>query len=340
MKYKLSTQNKNSNYFINDNALPIFLKDYFNYLSTVKGASQNTIRAYSADLTLFLRYLMLHKHFLNLDESLDFSQIPINTFQVNYLKDLTLADFYSYLSFLENVRNNGSYAKARKVASLKSLFNYLTTKIKVLPTDPTQDLESTKIGKRSPIYLTLNESKELLNATKNRDKNSERDFCIITLFLNCGLRLSELCSINISKIKGDTLSIIGKGNKERTIYLNKASLKAIYKYLPVRNDLQHKIHVEDKDALFISGKFRRINKRTVERIVKKYVGLAGLDKDKYTPHKLRHTSATLMHKHGGVDIRSLQEILGHENIATTQIYTHVDDERLRSAINSNPLNDE
>jgi len=158
--------------------------------------------------------------------------------------------------------------------------------------------------------------------------------------LNCGLRLSELCSINISKIKGDTLSIIGKGNKERTIYLNKASLKSIYKYLPIRNDIQNKIHPDDKDALFISGKYRRINKRTVERIVKKYVGLAGLDKDRYTPHKLRHTSATLMHKHGGVDIRSLQEILGHENIATTQIYTHVDDERLRSAINSNPLNDE
>lgn len=340
MKNKISTQIKNTNFFINNNTLPDFLKDYFNYLSTVKGSSQNTINAYSADLTLFLKYLMVHKNLIKLDDSLDFNQIPINTFNINYFRDLTLSDFYSYLSFLENVRNNGSYAKARKVASLKSLFNYLTTKIKVLPIDPTQDLESPKLGKRSPIYLTLNESKELLNATKNRDKNSERDFCIITLFLNCGLRLSELCSINISKIKGDTLSIIGKGNKERTIYLNKASLKAIYKYLPIRNDVQNKIYHDDKDALFISGKYRRINKRTVERIVKKYVGLAGLDKDRYTPHKLRHTSATLMHKHGGVDIRSLQEILGHENIATTQIYTHVDDERLRSAINSNPLNDE
>ncbi len=202
------------------------------------------------------------------------------------------------------------------------------------------DLESPKLGKRSPVYLTLDESKDLLQAAQNREKNSERDYCIITLFLNCGLRLSELCSIDISKIKGDTLTIIGKGNKERTIYLNKASLKAINRYMPHRNEINFRVDKEDKDALFISGKYRRINKRTVERIVKKYVGLAGLDKDKYTPHKLRHTSATLMDKHGKVDVRTLQQILGHENIATTQIYTHVDDERLRTAINKNPLSDE
>ena len=154
------------------------------------------------------------------------------------------------------------------------------------------------------------------------------------------MRLSELCSINLSNIKGDTLTVIGKGDKERTIYLNKASLKAINKYLVVRNEIADKVYPEDKEALFISGKYRRINKRTVERIVKKYVNLAGLDDDKYTPHKLRHTSATLLHKHGGVDVKTLQEILGHENVSTTQIYVHVDDESIRKAVNSNPLGDE
>lgn len=331
---------KNSNYLQNSSSIPSFLRDYLNYLTTVKGVSQNTITAYFTDLSLFLRFLKLHRNLVSLSDFSDFHEISINDLTVDILKNLTLADFYSYLSFVENVRNNGAYAKARKVASLKSLFRYLTTKVKLLSVDPSMDLESTKLGKRTPVYLTLDESKDLLNAANNRDKHSERDFCIITLFLNCGLRLSELCSIDIPKIKGDTLTIIGKGNKERTIYLNKASLKAIHKYLPIRNELQEKVFTDDKNALFISGKNRRINKRTVERIVKKHVDAAGLDKNKYTPHKLRHTSATLMHKHGGVDIRSLQEILGHENIATTQIYTHVDDEKLRSAINANPLNEE
>jgi integrase/recombinase XerD len=331
---------KNINYLQHTKSIPAFLRNYLNYLTTVKGVSQNTITAYFADLSLFLKFLKLHKNLVSLSDFHDFQEIPINDLTVDLLKDLSLTDFYSYLSFVENVRNNGSSAKARKVASLKSLFNYLTTKVKLIATDPTRELESPKIGRRTPIYLTLDESKDLLNAAKNRDKNSERDFCIITLFLNCGLRLSELCSIDIPKIKGDTVTIIGKGNKERTIYLNKATLKSIYKYLPIRNEIQEKVFIDDKDALFISGKYRRINKRTVERIVKKHVDAAGLDKNKYTPHKLRHTSATLMHKHGGVDIRSLQEILGHENIATTQIYTHVDNERLRRAISANPLSEE
>lgn len=317
---------------------PYYIKDFLNYLINVKGLSKNTIEAYNSDLTLFLRFVKSYKNLVHSD--IDFDSIDVSDLPIEVLQHLTLNDFYSYMSFLENFRNNGSNAKARKIATLKSLFNYLTNKVKLISVNVTNDLESPKIGKRSPIYLTLNESKDLLDAAKTRDKNSERDFCILTLFLNCGLRLSELCSINISHIKGDTLSIVGKGNKERTVYLNKASLKAINNYMPIRNEIYFRVSKEDKDALFISGKYRRINKRTVERIVKKYVGLAGLDKDKYTPHKLRHTSATLMHKYGKVDVRTLQQILGHENVSTTQIYTHVDDESLRKAINLNPLSDE
>lgn len=329
----------NYNKIYNTN-IPTFLNDYFNYLNTIKGVSPNTITSYTADLSIFLKFLKMYKGLLPKDTIFNFEDIIISDLTVDTLKEVTLPDLYAYMSFVENNRANKTYAKARKIASLKSLYKYLTTKSKVLSIDPTLDLESPKLSKRNPIYLTLDESKDLLDAANGREKHSARDFCIITLFLNCGLRLSELCSINISKIKGDTLTIIGKGNKERTIYLNKASLKAIFKYLPIRNENIDKIPAEDKDALFISGKFGRINKRTVERIVKKHIENAGLDKDKYTPHKLRHTSATLMHKHGNVDIRSLQEILGHENIATTQIYTHVDDERLREAIKSNPLSEE
>jgi len=326
--------------YMQDNSLPKILKDYLSYLSSVKGVSSNTLVAYAYDLTLFFKFLKVHNNEVTLSQDVIFENIPIDNISSDYLKNLELVDFYTYLSFLENMRENGTYAKARKVASLKSFFHYLCSKAKIIPTDPTLDLESPKIGKRSPIYLTLDESRDLLAVANNRDKNSPRDLCIITLFLNCGVRLSELCSINIANIKGDTLTVIGKGNKERTIYLNKASIKAINKYLVVRNDIADKVHSEDTEALFISGKYRRINKRTVERIIKKYVGAAGLDTDKYTPHKLRHTSATLLHKHGGVDVKTLQEILGHENVSTTQIYVHVDDETLREAINTHPLGDE
>ena len=326
--------------FMYDDSLPRILKDYLNYMSSVRGASSNTIAAYAYDLSLFCKYLKVFHKEVTLSDELSFEDIPINDISAEHLKNLQLVDFYGYISFLENMRDNGTYAKARKVASLKSFFHYLNSKAKIILQDPTLDLESPKLGKRSPIYLTLDESKDLLNAANNRDKHSPRDLCIITLFLNCGMRLSELCSINLANIKGDTLTVIGKGNKERTIYLNKASLKAINRYLIVRNEIADKVYPEDRDALFISGKYRRINKRTVERIVKKYVDIAGLDKNKYTPHKLRHTSATLLHKHGGVDVKTLQEILGHENVSTTQIYVHVDDETLRNAINTHPLGDE
>ncbi|HEE9847488.1 TPA: tyrosine-type recombinase/integrase, partial [Clostridium perfringens] len=201
--------------------------------------------------------------------------------------------------------------------------------------NPTVELESPKINKRHPVYLTLDQSITVLNSMDKGNKNYYRDYCILTLFLNCGMRLSELCNIEIEKIKGDTLTIIGKGNKERTVYLNEASIAAIENYLKNRNDL--KATEEAKKYLFLSSKYRPINKRSVEILVKKHIENAGFKDQKYTPHKLRHTAATLMYKYGNVDIRSLQNILGHENISTTQIYTHVDDETLREAVKTNPL---
>lgn len=269
-------------------------------------------------------------------DDIDFEDIDIKDINDDFIKDITLSDLYAFLAFAENYRDNGNYARARKVATLRSFFKYLQGKAKIIDENPTLELEAPKINKRNPIYLTLDESKKLLDSIEG--KNKERDYCIITLFLNCGLRLSELCSIDISKIKGDTLTVIGKGNKERTIYLNKACEKSIEEYLKVRNANVDKI--KDKDALFISRNNTRINKRTIEMLVKKYLNKANLDSNKYTPHKLRHTAATLMYKYGNVDIRSLQQILGHENVSTTQIYTHVDNEKLREAVKSNPLSEE
>lgn len=316
-----------------DSSMPEVLNEFLNYLGTIKGKSKNTIEGYKVDLAMFFKFLMLYRGLCK--DDVEFEDICINQINTELIKKIKLADLYAFISFAENYRGNGNYARARKVASLKSFFKYLAGKAKAIDENPAIELESPKINKRNPVYLTLEESKILLRSIEG--KNKERDYCIITLFLNCGLRLSELCSINISKIKGDTLTIIGKGNKERTVYLNNACLKALDNYMKIRSS--NADNIKEKDALFISRIGTRINKRTVELIVKKYISQAGLDRDKYTPHKLRHTAATLMYKHGNVDIRSLQKILGHENISTTQIYTHVDDERLREAVNSNPLNE-
>jgi integrase/recombinase XerD len=328
MKYNLAA--------IQDISLPESVNDYLNYLSTIRGKSPNTISGYKIELILFFRFIKLYKGLCKRD--IEFEEIQINDIDAKIIRSIRLPDLFAFISFAETYRNNGTYARARKVAALKSFFKYLAGKARIIDENPALELESPKISKRNPIYLTLEESKELLRAIDPENRNFERDFCMITLFLNCGLRLSELCSIDVSRIKGDTLTIVGKGNKERTVYLNNACLKAISQYMPLR--MSKTVESIDADALFVSEKKCRINKRTVERIVKKYIGAAGLDKSKYTPHKLRHTAATLMYKHGNVDIRSLQKILGHENISTTQIYTHVDDEKLRQAVRSNPLSDE
>lgn len=314
--------------------LPQSLSSFLDYLETIKGKSPNTIKAYEIDLSLFFKFLKVYKGLVT-DTDLEFEEIDIKDINNDFIRNIKLTDIYAFLSFSEKQRGNGTYARARKVAALKSYFKYLQGKAKIIDENPTFDLESPKISKRHPIYLTLDESINLLSSLDKKSKNYHRDYCILTLFLNCGMRLSELCGIRLDKIKGDTLTIIGKGNKERTVYLNDACLKAIENYLKFRDD--SKALPEDKEYLLLSSRFKPINKRTVELLVKKHITNSGLENEKYTPHKLRHTAATLLYKHGNVDIRSLQSILGHENISTTQIYTHVDEEILREAANSNPL---
>ncbi|KPU28151.1 recombinase XerC [Caloranaerobacter sp. TR13] len=311
------------------NDMPIILEDFLNYIETIKGKSQNTAKEYFYDLRTFFRFLKIRYRIV--DKNTPLSIINIDDVDITLLRKVNLQDLHAYISYVDKNRNNSNYAKARKVASLKSFFKYLHNKAKLIDENPAIELESPKTDSRHPIYLTLNEAQDLLKAIDGKFK--ERDYAIITLFLNCGLRLSELVSIDIDKIKGDTLTVIGKGNKERTIYLNEACLEAINNYLRVRP----KEGLKDEKALFISKRKNRISNKTVQYIVKKYIKLAGLDPDKYSTHKLRHTAATLMYKYGNVDIRALQQILGHSTVSTTQIYTHIDDDRLRKAVKSNPL---
>ncbi|WP_255993151.1 tyrosine recombinase XerC [Clostridium perfringens] len=278
--------------FLEKSKHPKRVIEFLNYLENVKGKSINTIKGYSVDLGLFFKFLKVYKGLENNIELEKIEEVEISDLSDNFIKDINLSDIYAFLAFLEKVRNNSAYARARKVATLKSFFKFLNSKIKLIDENPTVELESPKINKRHPVYLTLDQSITVLNSMDKGNKNYYRDYCILTLFLNCGMRLSELCNIEIEKIKEDTLTIIGKGNKERTVYLNEASIAAIENYLKNRNDL--KATEEAKKYLFLSSKYRPINKRSVEILVKKHIENAGFKDQKYTPHKLRHTAATLM----------------------------------------------
>ena len=311
--------------------LPSFAESYLNYMYTVKGKSANTVKEYFYDLRLFLKFFYAKFNKLNMDD--DFS---IKDFSVDLLNKITLFDLFEYMAYLRSERHLESSGRARKTASIKSFFKYCYFTAKIIDNNVAAELDSPKIPKRLPKYLELDESKKLLSSVpESGSKFTVRDYCILTLFLNCGLRLSELASINIKDIRQDSLYVVGKGNKERTIYLNNSCLEAINSYLSVRPHDK----VKDRDALFLSDRKQRISVKTIQYIVKKYIKAAGLDENKYSVHKLRHTAATLMYQHGHVNIRELQMILGHESISTTEIYTHINSEALKSAVNSNPLAD-
>lgn len=316
---------------MSDFEMPLILRDFLNYMQTIKGKSINTVQSYFYDLRLFMRFLKIQRSLA--DKKTEFEKIDICDVDINLIKSVTLSDLYEYMSFLSNNRDNSSYARARKVASLKSFYKYITNKAKLLEYNPASELESPKVIKRLPRYLNIDESKQLLSSVEG--EYSERDYAILTLFLNCGIRLSELVGINLANIKNETLTVIGKGDKERMIPLNNACLQALQTYLKVRPVNG----VIDKNALFISERRQRISKVTVQHIVKKYIKQSGLDPQRYSTHKLRHTAATLMYKYGHVDIRALQEILGHESIATTEIYTHLDMQQIKDAVSKNPLSE-
>ena len=309
---------------------PQILKEYLFYQETVRSRSSKTVNEYFIDLRTFFRYLKIRRGLVSSDT--EFDEIKIDDVTIDLLKTVTLIDAYEYMNYLVRDRNNKVAARARKCSSLKGYFKFLSSNRKYLEKNPVEDLEMPKKPKTLPKYLTLEQSIELLNAVDG--DNKERDYAIITLFLNCGLRVSEMAGLNYTDLRTDnTMRVVGKGNKERVIYLNKACLTAINDYIKVRpvDD------VKDKKALFISRNHNRMSVKTIQAMVYKYLAKIGLDAQGYSCHKLRHTAATLMYQYGDVDVRVLKEVLGHENLGTTEIYTHLSSKQLKSAADSNPL---
>ena len=317
---------------------PDYLNSFLDYSTTMLNKSPNSIKEYNYDLAMFLKFIKIH---FGLTKETDFSKISIKDVSLNTIKKIELNDIHAFIGYLAREHNSKPATRARKVSTIRIFFKYLSQKTNFIDKNPAQDLETPKLNKRLPKYLNLEDSKKLLEAADNEDnRNHERDYAILTIFLNCGLRLSELVGINIQDIdfSENKMTVIGKGNKERTIYLNKACIKAIGEYMTVRKKIgvkPDKLH-SDK-ALFLSERKERISRRTVQHIVYTKLSAADLDTSKFSAHKLRHTAATLMYQYGQVDIRALQVLLGHESISTTEIYTHVDNEQVRNAVESNPL---
>lgn len=313
---------------------PPYLNDFLDYMITIQNKSKNTVKEYNYDLATFLRFIKMH---FKLTDETDLKMIEFADVTLDTLKKVKLEDLHAFLGYLTKNFNSKATTRSRKVSSLRIFFNYLCQK-NLLEINPTQNLETPKIGKRLPRYLTLEDSKKLLDVASNEDnRNNERNYAITTLFLNCGMRLSELVGINLTDIVWDEcqMNVIGKGNKERTIYLNKACIRALEDYIRVRPKTGLKADAEK--ALFLSERKQRISRRMVQEIIYSELKQAGLDTTKFSVHKLRHTAATLMYQYGQVDIRALQELLGHESISTTEIYTHVSNNQVRDAVERNPL---
>lgn len=321
------------------NTKPIILTDYLNYLKSIRGLSPTTIKEYSYDLEVFFEYQIIRKLYYGDKQSFKNDFNPLDTNKVinaDFLGSLNITDFYSYLSYLDNEKDDNPTTRSRKISALRSFYNYLYQEIEVIDKNVTVKLKNPKISKRQPVYLTLDETERLLNVinTEKNDFLRARDLAIVFTFLTTGMRLSELVSINVSDIENDHFKIVGKGNKERTIYLTENALKLIHHYLRVRKEYLNELYI---DALYISTRKQRISNRAVQSTIEKYLRKAGFDTSVYSTHKLRHTAATLMYKYGNVDIRALKDILGHTSISTTQIYTHLEDEDLKNAVNKNPL---
>lgn len=316
---------------------PEIIREFLIYHETIKGHSEKTVDEYYLDLRTFFRYIKIARGLVPRDA--EFETITIQDVDLELVKSVTLTDIYDFLSFLSRSRPNAqghtglsAASRARKIATLRSFYKYLTAKAKKLEVNPVADLDSPKIRKSLPRYLSLDESRALLASVDGRHRT--RDYCILTLFLNCGLRISELVDLNLQDVGPDAIRVRGKGGKERELFLNDACREALAAYLEERRAVK----AADKNALFLSARKTRITRATVHSLVKKHLLEAGLDASRYSAHKLRHTAATLMLR-GGVDVRTLQEVLGHEHLNTTQIYTHVESDRLRQAAQLNPLAD-
>ena len=318
---------------------PQILRDFLTYHETIKGQSQLTISEYALDLRMFLRFVKLMR--CDMPVNTDLELIDIRNVDLAFVRDIRSSDVFDFLSYLASDRPlnaNSSISdygvsattRARKLSAIKSFYKYLTVRTKQLQENPVADLEYPKLRKSLPKYLTLEESTALLRSVSGA--NEKRDYAILMLFLNCGIRRSELVGLNLTDVYEDRIRVVGKGNKERFVYFGNACRKAIDTYLQERN----KVVLSDNRALFGSRDGNRISVSAVHRLVKKALLQAGLDSTQFSAHKLRHTAATMMLS-GGVDVKTVQEVLGHENLNTTQIYTHIENTELKIAAEANPL---
>ena len=312
---------------------PQIIKEFLLYMETIRNLSPRTIQGYWVDLRTFFRYIKMSRGLVG--DDVEFEDISVSDVDLPLVASVTTMDIYEYLHYVMKDRDNSASARSRKISALRSYYKYLTLKAHKLENDPAKDLEVPALKKALPKYLSLEQSIDLLNSVEGDFK--ERDYCMLVLLLNCGMRLSELVGIDISDIHEETITITGKGNKERQVYLNNACKKAIARYFHARNARTYKN--KDRNALFLSRTGSRLTPRRVEQIINEYIDKAGLSGMGFTVHKLRHTAATLMYRYGNVDVLALKEILGHAHTSTTEIYTHLDDGRLRDAADASPLAD-
>ncbi len=325
-----------SNY-IDRSLLPDLVNEYISELSIVKGRSNQTVNEYISDLRLFFRYLVAKNNGLQSPDELE-NNFDLSFIDVNFISKIILKDVNDFLIYCAGNRSNNTATRSRKASSIRGFFKYAADKMHYIDVNPVSQLQVAKRKKELPRYLTLEESIQLLNSVDGPNKT--RDYCILTLFLNCGLRLAELVGLNVRDVNltEKTMVVTGKGNKQRKIYLNKACVDALTEYMQIRP--QNNLKGDDRNALFISRLNKRIGRQAVQLMVYHYLEVIGLDGQHYSCHKLRHTAATLMYQHGNVDVLVLKEMLGHEAIATTEIYTHLENKQLREAAKRNPLSKE
>lgn len=318
--------------------MPALVRDFASYKLTIQGCSKKTVNEYLSDLKLFFKYIYSKRCGIDVNSD-SFDSLDISRLDNEFIFSVTTEEIYDFFVYVSNDRGNQAAAKSRKLSAIKALYKYICQKRRLMEKNPAIDIESPRKKQSLPKFLSIEESVALLEAVQNdtASKTRERDYCIITLFLNCGMRLSELCGINVNDLDKElrSLRVIGKGNKERIVYLNDACKDALSKYLVVRRTGEYAdVRIP---ALFVSKQHKRLSNKTVQWLVYKYLQMAGLEYKHFSTHKLRHTAATLMYQTGKVDVRVLKEILGHEQLNTTQIYTHVSNKGMEDAINANPL---